>query len=281
MDPPFGSNIFYADSSLLWDAWLGAETDQADEIVVNQKRPRASGGKDLDLYGGTMAKAFSEASRVMRRSGRGVLAFSNTSDRVWMEVQDALSDAGLETNSVHVLDKGQPSIKGVKQKLGKEQVTRLDLTLTLAHRTRPARKREAAPLSFIDASIQRALMDGASDADHLYTAVLRDVLQADLSASGITMQSVPSAGRNLGPSCLRRQCRMWLQVIWRPSISPPATMMQVSNVIDERMVPGPGTPRSTMPTAITPRFRRKPSFRSSSILVVPATSSWILSVDPA
>ena len=23
MDPPFGSNIFYADCSLLWEAWLG------------------------------------------------------------------------------------------------------------------------------------------------------------------------------------------------------------------------------------------------------------------
>ena len=29
MDPPFGSNIFYADSSLLWESWLGHWTDEA------------------------------------------------------------------------------------------------------------------------------------------------------------------------------------------------------------------------------------------------------------
>lgn len=198
MDPPFGSNIFYADSSLLWDAWLGAETDQTSEIVVNQRRPRAAGGKDLALYGELMAQAFTESARVMRRGGRGVLAFSNTDDRVWTEVQDALADAGLETRSVHVLNKGQPSIKGVKGQLGQERVTRLDLTLCLAHRSRPARDRTAAPQAFVDASIQRALSEGASQPDHLYTAVLRDVLQADLSATGITIQSIEARRAGLG-----------------------------------------------------------------------------------
>ena len=190
MDPPFGSNIFYADSSLLWDAWLGAQTDQTSEIVVNQRRPRAAGGKDLELYGDLMAEAFSEAARVMRRGGRAVLAFSNNNDRVWTEVQDALSDAGLETQSVHVLNKGQPSIKGVKGQLGQEKVIRLDLTLCLAHRRRAARTRAEAPPEFIDSSIQRALADGISEPDHLYTAVLSDALRADLSATGITIEAV-------------------------------------------------------------------------------------------
>ena len=90
MDPPFGSNIFYADSSLLWDAWLGTQTDQTNEIVVNRKRSRANGGKDLDLYGDLMTDALAEASRVLRRGGRGVVAFSNTDDRVWTELQDAI-----------------------------------------------------------------------------------------------------------------------------------------------------------------------------------------------
>lgn len=190
MDPPFGSNIFYADSSLLWDAWLGAETDQTCEIVVNQRRPRTAGGKDLALYGDLMAKAFSEASRMLRPGGRAILAFSNTNDRVWTEVQDALSDAGLETRSVHVLDKGQPSIKGVKGQLGEESVTRLDLTLTLAHRAKAAQERTRAPSGFIDASIQRALAEGSTAPDHVYSAVLRDVLQADFSAVGITISEI-------------------------------------------------------------------------------------------
>ncbi|WP_292437250.1 DNA methyltransferase [Mesorhizobium sp.] len=190
MDPPFGSNIFYADSSLLWDAWLGAETDQAAEIVVNQRRARTAGGKDLDLYGDLMAQAFSEAARILRPGGRAVLAFSNTDDRVWTEVQDALSDAGLETHNVHVLDKGQPSIKGVKGQLGQERVTRLDLILTLAHRSRPRQERTKAPAAFIDASLKRALNESVTAPDHVYSAVLRDVLQSDFSTTDVTIASI-------------------------------------------------------------------------------------------
>ena len=190
MDPPFGSNIFYADSSLLWDAWLGKETDQGAEIVVNQRRARTAGGKDLGLYGDLMAQAFSEASRVLRPGGRAVLAFSNTDDKVWTEVQDALADAGLETRGVHVLDKGQPSIKGVKGLLGQERVTRLDLTLALAHRTRPRQERARAPQSFIDTSVLRALASGLVAPDHVYSAVLRDVLHADLAAVGVTIAAI-------------------------------------------------------------------------------------------
>ncbi len=199
MDPPFGSNIFYADSSLLWDAWIGSQTDQTNEIVVNQRRRREAGGKDLELYGDLMAQAFTESARIMRPGGRGVLAFSNTNDRVWSEVQDALSDAGLETESVHVLNKGQPSIKGVKGQLRQERVTRLDLMLTLSHRSRSPRKREAAPQAFIDSSILSALSEGLSDPDHVYTAVLRDVLKQELAATGITIASVEKRRRELEP----------------------------------------------------------------------------------
>lgn len=190
MDPPFGSNIFYADSSLLWDAWLGAETDQFAEIVVNQRRGRTAGGKDLALYGEMMSQAFCEGARVLRPGGRAVLAFSNTDERVWTEVQDALSDANLETRSVHVLDKGQPSIKGVKGQFGRERVTRLDLTLTLAHRARTRHLRTSASQDFVDASIRRALNEGLTARDHIYSNVLRDVLQADCSAAGINIPSI-------------------------------------------------------------------------------------------
>src|SRR5690606_7444058 len=104
IDPPFGSNIFYADSSLLWDAWLGALTDQGAEIVINKHRPRHAGGKDAAEYGELMTQAFSEVARMLRRGGRSVLAFSNSDDRVWSVMQDAISDAGFEVRSVHLLD---------------------------------------------------------------------------------------------------------------------------------------------------------------------------------
>lgn len=192
MDPPFGSNIFYADSSLLWDAWLGVFTDQSAEIVVNKQRPRRAGGKDINEYGALMTDAFSEVARILRRGGRATLAFSNSNDRVWSAMQDAISDAGFEVGTVHLLDKGQPSIKGVKGQLGKEQVTRLDLMLCLAHRERPVSKRQRMPttLSFIDSAIGEALAEGVRRTDHIYSLVLREALRADLATTGITMPEV-------------------------------------------------------------------------------------------
>ena len=191
VDPPFGSNIFYADSSLLWDAWLGSATDQVAEIVVNQRRARHVGGKDVAAYGQLMTDAFREAARVLRPGGRGVLAFSNSDDRVWTAVQDAIADAGLDVCGVHVLDKGQPSIKGVKGQLGQEHVTRLDLTLSLAHRTRPLRGlRQVATPAFVDAAVTRAVAAGNTRNDQVYSAVLREALKADLSVTGITMPAI-------------------------------------------------------------------------------------------
>lgn len=192
MDPPFGSNIFYADSSLLWDAWLGTLTDQSAEIVINKHRPRHAGGKDAAEYGELMTQAFGEVARMLRRGGRSVLAFSNSDDRVWSVMQDAISDAGFEVRSVHLLDKGQPSIKGVKGQLGKEQVTRLDLMLCLAHRDRPvsAQGRPAATQSFIDNAIAGALATGAQRTDHIYSLILRDALREGLSVTGITMPKI-------------------------------------------------------------------------------------------
>ena len=42
-DPPFGSNIFYADCATVWESWLGNTTPVAEEAVVNRSlRPAAA-----------------------------------------------------------------------------------------------------------------------------------------------------------------------------------------------------------------------------------------------
>jgi transcriptional regulator with XRE-family HTH domain/16S rRNA G966 N2-methylase RsmD len=196
VDPPFGSNIFYADSSLLWDAWLGEATDQASEIVVNQRRQGIGGGKNIETYGALLTQSFGELARVLRPGGRAVLAFSNADDKVWTAVQDAVSDGGFEVGSVHVLDKTQPSIKGVKAQLGEQRVTRLDLALCLSHKSTPRRRpRSIAGEAFIDASIAGARAEGHTRLDYVYSSVLRDALAADLSVQGVTM---PAIERRLG-----------------------------------------------------------------------------------
>ncbi len=201
MDPPFGSNIFYADSSILWEAWLGSLTDNTEEIVVNKSRGRVGGGKTLDDYGVLMAKAFSEVARVLSPDGYGVLAFSNSDDRVWLEIQKAIATADLETTSVHILDKGQPSIKGVKGVTGKEIVTTFDLLITMKHRTGVAKildHTKLASTALIDKAALACLQHGPARTDEIYSTVIQTLLSANQSLSGITMPSIAMRSLALG-----------------------------------------------------------------------------------
>ena len=199
MDPPFGSNIFYSDSSLLWEAWLGELTDDTAEIVVNKHRAGPAGGKSVDDYADLMRQSFEHAARVLKPGRRAVLAFSNSDDQIWTAIQKALRYAGFETASVHLLNKGQPSIKGVKGVTGKENVTTVDLVLCLDH----ARSNQMAvsfppPLTFINQIVRDVSKGGNQRTDEIYSAVLRAVVEAGYSVSGITMPMVANLRSELG-----------------------------------------------------------------------------------
>jgi DNA modification methylase/DNA-binding XRE family transcriptional regulator len=212
MDPPFGANIFYADSSLLWDAWLGQMTDEAAEIVINKHRNSAAGGKTIHDYGDLMGQAFGHAARVLKPGGRAVLAFSNSDDQVWESIQTALKEAGLDTASVHMLYKGQPSIKGVKGVTGKENVTTFDLMLCLEHRTKTVSAVPAyqPPTSLVDQVIRDACLARKSRNDEIYSAVVQAALAGNYSVAGITMPAIAKRCAELG--ALKQGGRWMLKV---------------------------------------------------------------------
>ena len=200
MDPPFGANIFYADSSLLWDAWLGQTSDQAAEIVVNKHRNPTTGGKTIHDYGELMTQALCNAARVLKLGGRAVLAFSNSDDQVWKSIQSAIQDGGFKTTRVHILNKGQPSIKGVKGASGKENVTSFDMMLCLAHRsgTLAITPSAAPPASVIDQVIIAKCAIPGSRNDEIYSAVVQTVLSGNYSLVGITMPAIAKRCEDLG-----------------------------------------------------------------------------------
>lgn len=194
MDPPFGANIFYADSSLLWDAWLGALTDEREEIVVNKHRSPSEGGKTLSDYQRLMTGAFREVSRILKPSAYATLQFNNSNDEVWCAIQDALSDAGLEVRHAIGLDKIHPSIKGVKGLQAKENVASLDALIELRRRpsTRVVANRELASGDQIGPALiefSRA-QETPFTTDEAFASLIRSSLKDGSSLNGLSMQVV-------------------------------------------------------------------------------------------
>ena len=144
-DPPFGSNIYYSDSSFLWEAWLGEQTDVAAETVVNRRLTAELGRTTLDDYEKAMSRAMGELSRVMRPGAWASLQFHNSDDAVWSSIQNAVDSAGLRVEAAVVMDKGQASFKGLRHEDKGEKVANFDLVMHLAAGTQPgpnARRRE-------------------------------------------------------------------------------------------------------------------------------------------
>lgn len=194
MDPPFGSNIFYADSSLLWEAWLGELTEDKHEMVVNKHLGSEQGGKNLEAYKDGLTGAFSEARRILKPNAFASLLFSNTDDSVWETVQGALQDAGFKIDSTHILDKTHRSIKGVKGENGKEKVTRRDLlmclkpTKTFGITLKPLSVDDLTTLSTetIQTMLSQIEENGLST-DELYAAVVKRLVAQHVPLTGVTM----------------------------------------------------------------------------------------------
>jgi DNA modification methylase/transcriptional regulator with XRE-family HTH domain/predicted RNA-binding Zn-ribbon protein involved in translation (DUF1610 family) len=201
MDPPFGANIFYADSSLLWDAWLGTLTDERAEIVINKHRSPSDGGKTISDYQRLMTEAFREVFRILKPTAYATLQFNNSSDDVWCAIQDALCDAGLEVRHAIGLDKIHPSIKGVKGRQAKEDVASLDALIEL--RRQPSTRGPIARQLTTKAQLRTALTDFARSqrapftTDEAFASLVRSSLATGRSLAGLSMQAVKALSGDL------------------------------------------------------------------------------------
>lgn len=136
-DPPFGSNIFYADCSFLWESWLGEFTDDSKEAVWNKSRKPEISGKTLDDYKQLMAESFKEMARVLKPSRWATVIFSNSDDRVWEAIQEAAYQAGFVIYGGKEFDKIQRSFKGIRGEKGKEKVISKDVLLNMHKQKTP------------------------------------------------------------------------------------------------------------------------------------------------
>jgi DNA modification methylase len=144
-DPPFGSNIYYADCALLWESWLDNHTDEREEVVVNSKRKQRTGGKSLADYQTLITEAFTQMYQVLKPGRWASVVFHSSHPDVWRALQDSIRDAGFDLTNTCALDKGQPSIKGLKGRRDEEWVPAIDVILNLHKRQKRRTKSEKPP----------------------------------------------------------------------------------------------------------------------------------------
>jgi DNA modification methylase len=128
-DPPFGSNIYYSEPNLLWEAWLGKVTDQTDEAVVHRKND--GGTKRLPDYARLMRAAFNEIFRVLKPGRWATVEFNNSDGSVFEAIKLAVREAGFEIVNMLLLDKKQKTFKQVKGAEGVEDVVDKDVLFNL------------------------------------------------------------------------------------------------------------------------------------------------------
>lgn len=197
-DPPFGSNIFYADCNLIAESWLGAWTDLEMEAVINRSRDVSEGGKTLEDYRALLTAAFSELYRILKPGHWATIVFQSSDGEVWSAIQDAASAAGFSFANANGIDKGQKSMKGYKGRSGHENVASFDILLNL-------RKEEGAPSQgrsalcgeelerFVVDAVQSHLSRVTDESSphrtlpYLYSSAVRALLNERLSVEGFSM----------------------------------------------------------------------------------------------
>lgn len=100
-DPPYGSNVQYAELSLVWNVWFKIYSNKdtslyrKKEAVMNRRLPEEKGKKDGIFYENILCDIFSEAFRVLKDNAYMVFTFNNKNINVWIAMLKAVTKAGF------------------------------------------------------------------------------------------------------------------------------------------------------------------------------------------
>lgn len=202
-DPPFGSNIFYADCSVLWESWLEKMTDRSSEAVISRNKKNNPYLKTIDDYTKIMDTCFREMYRVLKPGRWASVVFSNSDDRVWQVIREGVKKAGFELTNTVALDKKQRSFKQLKGEKEGENVVGKDIIMNLHKKGETSVQVSDVPdldikvLSIIKNHTETLpekieidpdrYSDSLRATDSLYNVVIQELMNQHLSNRGVTM----------------------------------------------------------------------------------------------
>lgn len=99
-DPPYGSNVQYAELSSVWNVWyahfqgLKHYIFKEEEAVVNRKTKIPNAKTEFD-YEELLYQVYRECGRVIKPGGYLVFTFNNKNIRVWIAMMRAVARAGF------------------------------------------------------------------------------------------------------------------------------------------------------------------------------------------
>lgn len=107
-DPPFGSNIMYAELNFITESWLRVYTNNKAEAIESKAQ-----NKSILTYQDLMAYCFKEYYRVLKPGRWMTVEFSNTSAAVWNGIQTAIQRAGFVISAVSGINKGRGGMQAI------------------------------------------------------------------------------------------------------------------------------------------------------------------------
>ena len=99
-DPPYGSNVQYAELSTIWNAWyavyshLDSYIYKKQEAVVNRKK-HYKDAKSTEDYEQLLYEVYAQVARVLKPDGYLVFTFNNKNIKVWIAMLKAVARAGF------------------------------------------------------------------------------------------------------------------------------------------------------------------------------------------
>lgn len=99
-DPPYGSNVQYAELSIIWNSWYQLYAKKSDYMyrdleAVSNRKSGYVGAKTEKDYEKLLTDIFKESYRVLKQNAYMVFTFNNKNIKVWLAMIKAAANAGF------------------------------------------------------------------------------------------------------------------------------------------------------------------------------------------